>query len=141
MWLGEASSPAEIFDKAVPAPGEVIVFGRNARHYMDAGIFKGDRVIEGLLENLPENILFGGQSRETSFPGLPIAGGGIEQNLCKSCLLATPCDLGLVESVGKQEFDAFETRFGGGREALQEGDFLVHHAQICGQSRHLNPVK
>ena len=108
---------------------------------MNTGIFERDGIVEGLLETSLEIIALHGQSSEAPLAGVPIAGRGVEQNLCKSGLVPAPSNFRLVESIGKQEFDCREAHLAGRSKALQKGDFLEHHAQICCEARHLNPVK
>ena len=62
----------------------------------------------------------------------PVAGGQVVQHLSQLVLGELLFEDILVVIVRKQVFDAFESRFGGGGEAIEEFHLVEHHGQIGG---------
>jgi hypothetical protein len=52
-----------------------------------------------------------------------------------------PCfDLLRWVGVGKKKLDCLKAIFRSGLEAVQKGDLVKQHGQVCGKLRHVNPL-
>ncbi len=78
------------------------------------------RIVDGAVHAVAEFLDPVGQDRDAALAGRPVAGRQIVQHLHQVMLLQLLAQLGLVEIVGEEIFDAAKTRGARGGKAVDE---------------------
>ena len=108
---------------------------------MQARALQCQRVRQGLLEDAATELIAPpGQTSEATLAAGKVSRRCIEKHLLQTVVGQTTGDLGWLKVIGKQELDRLEAIGGGGGKTIEERMFRVHHRQIGGKARHVQPL-